>query len=138
MDAILQIYLNVTDGLKVYPKVIEKHIREELPFMATENIMMGAVKKGGDRQVLHEQIRIHSVAAGRVVKEEGLPNDLVDRIAADPLFGLTKEQILEHMDPAAYVGRAPEQVTEFIENVINPIRQQYADLLDSTQADLSV
>ena len=138
VDAILQIYLNVTDGLKVYPKVIEKHIREELPFMATENIMMGAVKKGGDRQVLHEQIRVHSVAAGKVVKEEGMPNDLVDRIASDPLFGLTKEQILEHMDPAAYVGRAPEQVTEFIENVIDPIRRKYSALLDQEQAELSV
>ena len=138
VDAILQIYLNVTDGLKVYPKVIEKHLWEELPFMATENIMMDAVKRGGDRQQLHERIRVHSVAAGKVVKEEGKPNDLLDRIAADPMFGLTKEEILEHMDPTAYIGRCPEQVTDFITQVIDPIRQQYASLLDDEQPELTV
>ncbi len=138
VDAILQIYLNVTDGLKVYPKVIEKRLREELPFMATENIMMDAVKRGGNRQQLHERIRVHSVAAGKVIKEEGLPNDLIDRIAADPMFGLTKEEILTHMDPAAYIGRCPEQVSEFIAQVIEPIRRKYADLLDDEQPELTV
>ena len=138
VDAILQIYLNVTDGLKVYPKVIEKRLREELPFMATENIMMDAVKRGGDRQALHERIRVHSVAAGKVVKEEGGANDLIDRIAADPMFGLTKEEILAHMDPSAYIGRCPEQVTEFIEQVVDPIRARYADLLTDEQPELAV
>ncbi len=138
VDAILQIYLNVIDGLKVYPKVIEKHLREELPFMATENIMMDAVKRGGDRQALHERIRIHSVAAGKVIKEEGGANDLIDRIAADPMFGLTKDEILAHMDPSAYIGRCPEQVTEFILQVIDPIRTQYRSLLNDDQPELAV
>ena len=138
VDAILQIYLNVTDGLKVYPKVIERHLREELPFMATENIMMDAVKRGGDRQALHERIRIHSVAAGKVVKEEGGQNDLVDRIAGDPMFGLTKEEILAHMDPAAYIGRCPAQVEEFDRDVVEPIRRRYQAVLSDEQPELSV
>ena len=138
VDAILEIYLNVTDGLKVYPKVIERHLREELPFMATENIMMDAVKRGGDRQALHERIRIHSVAAGKVVKEEGGQNDLVDRIAADPAFGLTKEEILAHMDPKAYIGRCEAQVEEFSALVVDPIRAQWASLLTDEQPELKV
>ena len=138
VDAILQIYLNVTDGLKVYPKVIERHLREELPFMATENIMMDAVKRGGDRQALHERIRIHSVAAGKVVKEEGGQNDLVDRIAGDPMFGLTKEEILAHMDPAAYIGRCPAQVEEFDRDVVEPIRRRYQAVLSDEQPELTV
>ena len=138
VDAILQIYLNVTDGLKVYPKVIERRLREELPFMATENIMMDAVKRGGDRQELHERIRIHSVAAGKVVKEEGGQNDLVDRIAGDPMFGLTKEEILAHMDPAAYIGRCPAQVEEFDRDVVEPIRRRYQAVLSDEQPELSV
>ena len=138
VDAILEIYLNVTDGLKVYPKVIERHLREELPFMATENIMMDAVKRGGDRQALHERIRVHSVAAGKVVKEEGGQNDLVDRIAADPAFGLTKEEILAHMDPKAYIGRCEAQVEEFSAQVVDPIRAQWASLLTDEQPELKV
>ena len=138
VDAILQIYLNVTDGLKVYPKVIERRLRAELPFMATENIMMDAVKRGGDRQALHERIRIHSVAAGKVVKEEGGQNDLVDRIAGDPMFGLTKEEILAHMDPAAYIGRCPAQVEEFDRDVVEPIRRRYQAVLSDEQPELSV
>ena len=138
VDAILEIYLNVTDGLKVYPKVIERHLREELPFMATENIMMDAVKRGGDRQALHERIRVHSVAAGKVVKEEGGQNDLVDRIAADPAFGLTKEEILAHMDPKAYIGRCEAQVEEFSAMVVDPIRAQWASLLTDEQPELKV
>ena len=138
VDAILQIYLNVTDGLKVYPKVIERRLREELPFMATENIMMDAVKRGGNRQELHERIRVHSVAAGRVVKEEGGQNDLIDRIAADPAFGLTKEEILAHMDPKAYIGRCEAQVEEFSAQVVDPIRAQWASLLTDEQPELKV
>ena len=138
VDAILQIYLNVTDGLKVYPKVIERHLREELPFMATENIMMDAVMRGGDRQALHERIRVHSVAAGKVVKEEGGQNDLVDRIAGDPMFGLTKEEILAHMDPAAYIGRCPAQVEEFDRDVVEPIRRRYQAVLSDEQPELTV
>ena len=138
VDAILQIYLNVTDGLKVYPKVIERRLREELPFMATENIMMDAVKRGGNRQELHERIRVHSVAAGRVVKEEGCQNDLIDRIAADPAFGLTKEEILAHMDPMAYIGRCEAQAEEFSAQVVDPIRAQWASLLTDEQPELKV
>jgi len=114
VDAILSIYANVAGGLVVYPKVIDRHIMEELPFMVSENIMMDAVQKGGDRQELHERIRSHAMEAGRQVKELGLPNDLIDRIASDPAFGLSREQILAHCDPRDYIGRAPEQVDEFL------------------------
>ena len=138
VDAILEIYLNVTDGLKVYPKVIERHIREELPFMATENIMMDAVKRGGDRQALHERIRVHAVAAGKVVKEEGGQNDLIDRIAADPMFGLSKEEIVAHMNPSAYIGRCVQQVEEFDREVVEPIRSRYGALLTDEQPELKV
>lgn len=137
-DALLNIYQNVASGIKVYEKVIEKHLLEELPFMATENIMMDAVKKGGDRQVLHERIRIHSIAAGAVVKEEGKPNDLLSRIATDPLFGLSEEELSAHLDPRAYVGRAPEQVTEFLKNDVSPVLSKYAALLTEKPADLKV
>ena len=120
VDAILNIYMNVSSGLVVYPKMIEARVKSELPFMATENIMMDAVIKGGNRQELHERIRIHSIAAGKRVKEEGLANDLVDRIAADSVFGLAKEDILARLNPADYVGRAPSQVTEFIHGYAMP------------------
>ncbi len=120
VDAILNIYINVVSGLVVYPKVIEKHIQQELPFMATENIMMEAVKKGGDRQELHERIRVHSMEAGKQVKQFGLQNDLVKRIAADSMFGLSEEEILDVMEPSNYIGRSPEQVVEFIENDVKP------------------
>ena len=138
VDSILNIYLNVASGIRVYEKVIEKHLNEELPFMATENIMMDAVKKGGDRQQLHERIRIHSVAAGAVVKEQGLPNDLISRIAADPLFGLTEQEILANMNPIAYVGRAPEQVIEFISECVKPVLEKYSDLLKDGGPELTV
>lgn len=121
VDAILNIYLNVTSGIKVYPKVIEKHIQDELPFMATENIIMKGVKKGGNRQELHEAIRVHSIAAGSVVKELGLSNDLISRIANDPLFGLTEEEIKTELEPALYIGRAPEQVKEYLQQQVRPI-----------------
>lgn len=120
VDAILNIYINIAGGLVVYPKVIEKHVLDELPFMATENIMMEAVKRGGDRQELHERIRVHSMEAGKQVKVYGLKNDLVDRIANDPMFGLSREEILNVMEPSNYIGRSAEQVTEFIENEVSP------------------
>lgn len=125
IDAILNIMINISEGIVVYPKVIEKRVMGELPFMATENIMMSAVKRGGNRQELHERIREHSMAAGKRVKEEGLDNDLIDRIAADPMFGLTKEEILAEMDPKEYVGRAPQQVEDFIANDVMPRIQKY-------------
>ena len=120
-DAILNIMLNVTDGLVVYPKVVCSRLMAELPFMASENIMMQAVEKGGNRQELHERLRQHAIAAGKQVKEEGLPNDMVDRIAADPAFGLTREEIVAGLVPENFVGRAPQQVEEFIANVLQPI-----------------
>ena len=129
IDAVLELYINVVSGLVVYPKMIEKHLLAELPFMATENIMMAAVKKGGDRQELHERIRVHSMDAGRVVKVEGQPNDLIDRIAADEAFGMTKEEIMATMKPENFVGRAPEQVVEFIEAEVKPIVEKYKSLL---------
>ena len=128
-DGILDLMLNVVDGLVVYPKVIEKHLRAELPFMATENIMMDAVKAGGDRQELHERIRELSMEAGKKVKEEGADNDLLDRIAADPMFHLTREQLENTMDPNRYVGRAPEQVDRYLANVIAPILDSHKDML---------
>ena len=121
IDAILNIYINVASGLVVYPKVIQKHVMDELPFMATENIMMEAVKRGGDRQELHEQIREHSMDAGKRVKVDGESNDLIERIAKDPLFGMTLEEINSVLEPKNYIGRCPEQVVEFIENEVNPI-----------------
>ena len=136
-DGILDLYLNITDGLKVYPKVIEADLLRELPFMATENIMMDAVKAGGDRQELHEAIREHSMEAARQVKEFGRPNDLVDRIADDPRFGLTREQILESMEPSRFVGRAPEQTEAFFREFVDPILDANKEALNMT-AEISV
>ncbi len=127
VDAILNIYINVADGLVVYPKVIHSRIMSELPFMATENIMMDAVKLGGDRQELHEKIRVHSQAAARAVKEEGKPNDLIERILADDSFGLSREAIEGILKPENFVGRAPQQTEEFIADYVNPILSKYAD-----------
>lgn len=138
VDAILNLYENVASSLVVHPKVIEKRIMEELPFMATENIMMDAVKRGGNRQDLHEAIRTHSIAAGSVVKDEGKPNDLLDRIAADPAFGLTREEIARHLDPADYIGRCPQQVDEFLEGYVKPVLEQYAEELDKVGAEIKV
>ncbi|MBO8464181.1 MAG: adenylosuccinate lyase [Firmicutes bacterium] len=121
IDGILDLYLNVVDGLVVYEKVITKRLMSELPFMATENIMMDAVKAGGDRQELHEKIRVHSMAAGRVVKEEGKENDLLERIAGDESFGMTLEQLQKIMKPENFVGRAPQQTEEYITEIIQPI-----------------
>lgn len=137
VDAILQIMLNVCDGLVVYPKVIESRVMAELPFMATENIMMRAVKKGGDRQELHEKLRSHSLAAAKVVKEEGKNNDLLERIAADASFGLTMQELTEVMHPALFVGRAPQQVEEYLSEVITPMLEKNKDIL-GVKAELKV
>ena len=136
-DAILNIMLNVTDGIVVYPKVVRSRLMAELPFMASENIMMQAVEKGGNRQELHERLRQHAIAAGKQVKEEGLPNDMVDRVAADPAFGLTKEEIVAGLVPENFVGRAPQQVEEFIANVLQPIFDANPDAVEQ-HASLSV
>ena len=137
IDGILDLYMNVVDGLVVYPKVIEQHLMNELPFMATENIMMDAVKAGGDRQELHERIRVHSMEAGKVVKTEGKPNDLLERIAADPAFGMTMEQLQAIMKPENFVGRAPQQVEEFLANDIAPILEANKDDL-GMKAEINV
>lgn len=129
VDGILDLYLNVVDGLVVYPKVIEKHMMAELPFMATENIMMAAVKAGGDRQELHERIRELSMEAGRNVKVHGLDNNLLELIAADPSFNLSLEDLKKNMDPSKYVGCAPAQVTAYLEEVIRPLLDQNRELL---------
>ena len=121
VDAILNIYMNVAGGLVVYPRVIEQRILSELPFMATENILMDAVKKGGDRQELHEKIRSHSMAAGRTVKEEGKPNDLIERIVADPAFGLNMDDVQKILKPENFIGRADKQVEEFVAEYVDPI-----------------
>lgn len=138
LDSVLSLYRNVVDGLVVYPKVIEQHLNNELPFMATENIMMDAVKKGGNRQELHERIRQHSMAAGKVVKSEGKSNDLLQRIANDPVFGLTIEELNSIMDAKNFVGRAPQQTEEFIKNVVKPILEANKDLLSDTGEEIRV
>ena len=137
VDGILDLYLNVVDGLVVYPKVIEKHLMAELPFMATENIMMDAVKAGGDRQELHEKIRTPSMEAGRNVKEKGQENNLLELIAADPAFGLSLEDLKKSLDPSRYVGRAPRQVDEFLAEVVNPILDANRDVL-GMKAEINV
>ena len=137
IDGILDLCLNVVDGLVVYPKVIYKHFMAEIPFMATENIMMDAVKEGGNRQELHEKIRQLSMEAGKTVKEEGKDNNLVDLIAADPAFGLTKEQIEANLKPELYVGRAPRQVEVFLRDVVRPILDANKDELGVT-AEINV
>lgn len=130
IDSILNIYINIADGMVVYPKVVEKHLMEELPFMATENIMMEAVKRGGDRQELHERIRVHSMEAGRQVKIHGNKNDLIERIAADSIFGLTLEELKSVLEPKNYIGRAPEQVEDFLRDYVRPVlhRNEIKDL----------
>ncbi|MEY8317980.1 adenylosuccinate lyase [Oscillospiraceae bacterium 50-58] len=138
VDAILNIWANVASGLVVHPKVIERHVLEELPFMASENIMMDAVKRGGDRQELHERIRVLSQEAGYHVKELGLSNNLIDLMADDPAFGMTKEELSAHLDPAAYIGRCPEQVEEFLTRQIDPVLKKYAGVLDRGDTELKV
>ena len=137
VDGILNLYSNVADGLVVYPKVIEQHLRRELPFMATENIMMDAVKRGADRQQLHEHIRVHSMAASKVVKEEGGENDLLARIAGDPIFGVTLDELHTIVSPEKYVGCAPMQTEEFIQNTVRPILDKYA-FVPTEKAEINV
>ncbi len=137
VDGILDLCLNVVDGLVVYPKVIEKRLRSELPFMATENIMMDAVKAGGDRQELHEKIRTLSMEAGRNVKEEGKENNLLELIAADPSFNLSLEELEACMEPSRYIGRAPLQVENFLREVVNPILEENKELL-GVKAEITV
>lgn len=136
-DAILNILLNVSDGLVVYPKVVRSRVMAELPFMASENIMMKAVKKGGDRQELHERLREHAVAAAAVVKQEGQPNDMIARVEADPAFGLTREEIESELQPEAFTGRAPQQVEEYLDSYIRPLLSANPDDIGLT-AELSV
>ena len=138
VDGILSLYANVADGLVVYPKVIEQRLRKELPFMATENIMMDAVKKrGADRQQLHEKIREHSMAASRVVKVEGGENDLLERIAADEAFGVTLEELEHILKPENYTGRAKEQTEDFLNECIKPVLEKYADV-ESDKPEINV
>lgn len=131
-DGILELYMNITAGLVVYPKIIEAHLAAELPFMATENILMDAVKAGGDRQVLHEKIRQHSMEAGRRIKEEGADNDLLDRIAADPAFGMTKVQLSAILKPENFIGCAASQTEDFLKTCVTPILNANKDALDIT------
>lgn len=138
VDAILNIYENVCSGLVVHEKVILRHILEELPFMASENIMMDAVKRGGDRQKLHERIRVLSQEAGRNVKDLGLDNNLIDLIAADPLFGMSREELTAHLEPERYIGRCPEQVTEFLTQYVYPVLDKYPEALQGADIDLKV
>lgn len=135
-DAVLNIYINITENFVVYPKVIEKHIMEELPFMATENIMMDAVKKGGDRQELHEKIRKHSMEAAKKVKIEGKENDLIERIVNDKSFNLSMNQIKEILKPQNFIGIAPEQVLEYINNEVNPILKNNQNIADSVEINI--
>ena len=137
VDGILDLCLNVTDGLKVYPKVIEKRLMAELPFMATENIMMDAVKAGGDRQELHEKIRTLSMEAARNVKEEGKENNLLELIAEDPSFNMSLEDLKKSMDPSRYIGRSKEQVERFVETVVNPVLEANKELL-GVKAEINV
>lgn len=136
-DAILNILLNVCDGLVVYPKVVHQRVMRELPFMATENIMMSAVKKGGDRQELHERLRLHSIAAAKTVKEDGLDNDLIARICADPAFNLRLSEVEAILDPANFIGLSIVQTEEFAADILSPILQKYSDVLGE-KAELSV
>jgi len=137
VDGILNLYANVADGLVVYPKVIEQHLLRELPFMATENIMMDAVKRGADRQQLHERIRVHSMAASKVIKEEGGENDLLSRIAADPIFGVTLDELYAIIRPEKYVGRAPQQTEEFISEVVGKAIKQY-DFIPDEKTEINL
>ena len=138
VDAILNIYANVASGLVVHEKVIERHVMEELPFMASENIMMDAVKRGGNRQDLHERIRVLSQEAGRNVKDRGLPNNLIDLIAEDPMFGMSREELTVHLEPARYIGRCPEQVDEFLTEYVQPVLERYASALEGKDTELKV
>ena len=138
VDAILIICGNVADGLVLNENVIHKHLMEELPFMATEPILMEAVKKGGNRQELHEHIRIHSMAAAEQVKKFGKDNDLVDRIANDPAFGMSKDEVLQILDPTKLTGRAGQQVSEYLDRIVYPTLHFYTDELKDINTTVEV
>ncbi len=138
VDSILILYANISSNIVVYKNVIHTNLMQELPFMGTEEIIMNAVLKGGDRQELHEKIRVYSMEAGREVKEFGRPNDLVDRIANDSSFGLTKEEILKALSPENLCGRAMHQVDDFIENRVNPVLEKYGHLIDGVSTEVNV
>ena len=138
VDAILNLYANVASGLVVHEKVIEKHVLEELPFMASENILMDAVKRGGNRKDLHERIRVHSLEAGRNVKDLGLPNNLIDLIAGDPMFGMSREELTAHLEPGRYIGRCPQQVEEFLAADVAPVLEKYPGAALGKNTDLRV
>ena len=138
VDAILNIYENVASGLVVHEKVIERHVMEELPFMATENIMMDAVKRGGNRQELHERIRQLSIAAGSNVKDKGLENNLIDLIAEDPLFGMSREELTAHLEPSRYIGRCAEQTEEFLRDCVAPVLARYPKAVQGSATELKV
>ena len=138
VDAILNIYENVASGLVVHEKVIERHVMEELPFMATENIMMDAVKRGGNRQELHERIRQLSIAAGSNVKDKGLENNLIDLIAEDPLFGMSREELTAHLEPSRYIGRCAEQTEEFLRDCVAPVLARYPESVQGSATELKV
>jgi adenylosuccinate lyase len=136
VDAILILFRNVVDGLDVYPRIIERHLNEELPFMATEEILMAGVRAGGDRQELHERIRVHSVEAAKNVKQNGGHNDLMERLGADPKFA--NANLTAALDAKRFIGRAPEQVDAFINDIVGPIRKKYAAELGKTADELRV
>ena len=138
VDAILNIYANVASGLVVHEQVIRRHVLEELPFMASENIMMDAVKRGGNRQELHERIRVLSQQAGANVKDRGEANNLIDPIAADPLFGMSREELTAHLEPERYIGRCPQQVEDFLREDVQPVLERYADALNGKETELKV
>ena len=138
VDAILGIYANVAGDLVVYDKMIERHIRDEIPFMATENILMDAVENGGDRQELHENIRLKSIEAGSVVKEQGKPNNMLELIAADPEFGVDISRLQELTDPKLYIGRCPEQVDAFLDECVKPLLAAHADDLTVGETEIKV
>ena len=139
VDAILNIYMNVASGLVVHPKVIRRHVMEELPFMASENILMDAVKRGGNRQELHERIRVLSQEAGANVKDCGLSNNLIELIAADPAFSmLSREELTAHLEPARYIGRCPQQVEDFLAHDVQPVLERYAAALQGKETELKV
>lgn len=137
LDGVLSLYLNVSSNMVVYEKVIKTHVLKELPFMATENIIMEAVKRGGDRQELHERIRVHSMEAARMVKQEGLDNDLIERIINDDFFNMTSEEIINSIDPKKYIGRAPGQVVDFIKTEVEPVLLANENLLGE-KAEINV
>jgi adenylosuccinate lyase len=138
IDSVLLILHNVASGLVVYPEMIRRRLMEELPFMATENLMMRSVKRGGDRQELHERVRRHAIAAGERVKRQGLENDLLDRIAADPAFGVTREELEEELRPERFVGRAPEQVDRFLQEWVEPALARYPEGVEQSTPELHV